>query len=250
MNFIKKLFKKEQKDPNHWSYHYYSKKTKFNNVSDNYFIKESTGQIIRITARDSLELIVYQDLGFNAEEIFDRKRKGNIIDDLGCWDNDITSEDIELWLDEFNKGNMDQAITYVCENRIEGVADDAEGYIALKKGLTNNNQNPEFINDKSDTAFDINKEYLKEHYREMMYVDDVPFPSFPCSAFVPEIDDIMVERIENEGRDSLYGHYRDGYFHEDGEDFIEESFRLLRIYLKKHPEHLGLLNNPEVLDKE
>ena len=84
----------------------------------------------------------------------------------------------------------------------------------------------------------------------MMYVDDVPFPSFPCSAFVPEIDDIIAERIENEGRDSLYGHYREGHFHEDGEDFIEESFRLLRIYLKKHPEHLGLLNNPEVLDKE
>ena len=72
MNFIKKLFKKEQKDPNQWVYHYNPKKTKFNNVSDNYFIKESTGQIIRVTARDSLELIVYQDLGFNPEEIFVR----------------------------------------------------------------------------------------------------------------------------------------------------------------------------------
>lgn len=132
MNFIKKLFKKE-KDPDQWIYHYNQKKTEFNNVSGNYFIKKSTGQILRVTARDALEIIVYQDLGFNAEEIFDRKRKGNIIDDLGCWDNDITSEDIKIWLDEFNKGNMDQAIVFVCENNIEKVPNDAEQYLKLKK---------------------------------------------------------------------------------------------------------------------
>ncbi|MDO5827288.1 MAG: hypothetical protein Q4Q19_03400 [Methanobrevibacter sp.] len=96
-------------------------------------------------------------------------------------------------------------------------------------------------------AFDINKEYLKKNYRQIIYADDVPFPSFPCSAFVPEIEDIMAERIEKEGRDSLYGRYRDGFFSREGEDFIDESFRLLRLYLIRHPEHLDLLNNPQAL---
>lgn len=27
-----------------------------------------------------------------------------------------------------------------------------------------------------EKLYDINKEYLKEHYREMMYVNDVPLP--------------------------------------------------------------------------
>ncbi|WP_304105234.1 hypothetical protein [Methanobrevibacter ruminantium] len=133
MNFIKKLFKKEQKDPNQWVYHYNPKKTKFNNVSDNYFIKESTGQIIRITARDALDMIVFQDMGYTPKRIFNICRKDHIFDNLGAWDNDIGIEDVVIWLDEFNKGNMDQAIFFICENQIEEIDDDPIEYIKLKK---------------------------------------------------------------------------------------------------------------------
>ncbi len=95
--------------------------------------------------------------------------------------------------------------------------------------------------------YDFNIDYLKKHYREMMSVDDVPLPLFPFNAFVPEMDTIMIDRINKEGRDSLYGRYRDGFFSREGENYIEESIRLLRLYLIRHPEHLDLLNNPQAL---
>lgn len=87
--------------------------------------------------------------------------------------------------------------------------------------------------------YDINKEYLKNHYREMMYVDDVPLPSFILENTVP---DVMIERIINEGRTSLYGKYRDGHFTQPGEDYIGESIRLFKLYLEKHPEFAGVVN--------
>ena len=96
--------------------------------------------------------------------------------------------------------------------------------------------------DSSKGLYDINEEYLKEHYREMMYVDDVPLPLFILEHIVPDMKNIMIERIINEGRTSLYGRYRDGHFTKSGENYIDESARLFKLYLEKHPEFAGVVN--------
>lgn len=88
----------------------------------------------------------------------------------------------------------------------------------------------------------INESYLKKHYREMMDVDDVPLPLGILDLIVPEIEGIMIEKVKEGDRNSVYVKYNDGFFSKPNENFLEESFRLLRLYIEKHPEHSELLS--------
>ena len=132
MNFIKKLFKKER-DPNQWEYCYNPEKSYYDDFSESYFIKRSSGEIIRIIAEDALDMVVFQDMGKTPKQIFEMGCKEHLFDELGAWDNDITVEDVKLWLDEFNKGNMDQAVREICDNHIEGMNRNADKYLSMKK---------------------------------------------------------------------------------------------------------------------
>lgn len=87
----------------------------------------------------------------------------------------------------------------------------------------------------------INEDYLKKHYREMMDVEDVPLPLGILDLIVPDMEKIMIEKVKNGNESSVYVQYNDGFFSNPNEDFIEESFRLLRLYVMKHPEHSELL---------
>ena len=75
----------------------------------------------------------------------------------------------------------------------------------------------------------------------MMDVEDVPLPLGILDLIVPEIEDVMIEKVRNGDRASVYVKYNDGFFSQPGEDFIDESFRLLKLYVENHPEHSELL---------
>ena len=92
-----------------------------------------------------------------------------------------------------------------------------------------------------ENSVQITEEYLKKHYREMMDVNDVPLPLGILDLIVPDIERIMIEKVKNGDDSSVYVKYNDGFFSKPHEDFIDESFRLLRLYVEKHPEHSDLL---------
>ncbi|MDO5824669.1 hypothetical protein [Methanobrevibacter sp.] len=87
----------------------------------------------------------------------------------------------------------------------------------------------------------INEDYLKKHYREMMNVNDVPLPLGILELIVPDIENIMIEKIKNGGKNSVYVKYNEGFFSKPNENFLDESFRLLKLYIEKHPEHSKLI---------
>ena len=90
--------------------------------------------------------------------------------------------------------------------------------------------------------YDINKEYLKEHYREMMNVDDVPLPLFILENTVPDMENVLHEFMDNEDMDGLYHRYRNGHFSKPDENYFYESYRLFKLYLQKHPEFGDVVN--------
>ena len=55
---------------------------------------------------------------------------------------------------------------------------------------------------------------------------------------------VMQERMENEGLDCVYHRYRNGHFSKPDEDYFQESYRLFKLYLRKHPEFGGVVNYP------
>lgn len=87
----------------------------------------------------------------------------------------------------------------------------------------------------------INEDYLKKHYREMMNVKDVPLPLGILDLIVPDMKNIMIEKVKNGDKNSVYVKYNDGFFSKPKENFLDESFRLLDLYIEKHPEHSELL---------
>ena len=88
----------------------------------------------------------------------------------------------------------------------------------------------------------INEDYLKKHYREMMDVDDVPLPLGILDVIVPDMVNVMIEKVKHGDESSVYVKYNNGVFNKPDEDFITESFRLLHLYIKKHPEHSELIS--------
>lgn len=88
----------------------------------------------------------------------------------------------------------------------------------------------------------INEDYLKKHYREMMDVDDVPLPLGILDLIVPDMENIMIEKVKKGDDSSVYVRYNNGFFSKPNENFIDESFRLLKLYIEKHPEHSDLVS--------
>lgn len=134
-NSIKKIFTKkdnsvtsEVTSPNQWAYHFVPEKSKYHDYSESYFIKPASGKILKLTADDILGIIVFQDLGFDAKKINESSGWGS-----SDYEDTITVEDIQLFLDEFNKGNMDEAIAFILDNEIEYCYDDKYDYYAMKK---------------------------------------------------------------------------------------------------------------------
>lgn len=120
LNSIKKKI-----NHNHqWEYHFNSKKSKYHDYEESYFKQPSTGKILRLTARDALGLISFQDDGWSAQKLFDEMEWGST-----NYQNTITVEDIQLFLDEYNQGNMNQAISFICDNTIEYNYSDKKDYL-------------------------------------------------------------------------------------------------------------------------
>ena len=87
----------------------------------------------------------------------------------------------------------------------------------------------------------INEEYLKKHYHEMMDVDDVPLPMGILDLIVPDMMEVMMKKVQEGDRSSVYVRYNDGFFSQPNESFFDESVRLLKLFIEKHPEHSELL---------
>lgn len=250
INQINNFFRKNKKDnsqllseitePNQWEYHFNPQKSKYHNYEESYFKQESTGKILRFTSSDVLDILVfYIDYRWDAQKLFNEFKFGDEI-----YEDSFTVDDIQLFLDEYEKGNFDQAITFICDNEIEyHKGFNKNDYLSeknkkIKKPHINEFNHDFYLNNKK---VKINEDYLKKHYHEMMDVDDVPLPLGILDLIVPEMQNYMIEKVKEGDRSSVYVKYNDGFFSQSGEDFLDESLRLLELYLEKHPEHSELI---------
>lgn len=134
INSIKKVFNiknevvSEVSNPNQWAYHFIPEKSKYHDYSESYFIKPSSGKILRLTSDNIFAIISFQDLGLNTKQICESCNWGS-----DGYKGNITVEDIQLFLDEFNKGHMDEVIAFILDNEIEYNYDDKNVYYDLKK---------------------------------------------------------------------------------------------------------------------
>ncbi len=131
LNSIKKVFnnnevKSKVDNPNHWEYHFNPKKSKYHDYEESYFKQPSTGKILRLTARDALGLISFHDDGWDAQKLFDELPFGST-----NYEDKISADDLQLFLDEYNQGNMNQAISFICDNKIEYNYSDKNDYLKL-----------------------------------------------------------------------------------------------------------------------
>lgn len=87
----------------------------------------------------------------------------------------------------------------------------------------------------------INEDYLKKHYHEMMEVNDVPLPLGILDLIVPDIENIIIEKVKKGDENFVHVKYNEGFFSKPNENYLDEFFRLLKLYIEKHPEHSELI---------
>lgn len=109
---------------NQWEYHFNPQKSKYHDYEESYFKQPSTGKILRLTARDALGLISFHDHGWDAQKLFDDMDWGST-----NYENTISVDDLQLFLDEYTKGHMNQAISFICDNKIEYNYSDKKDYL-------------------------------------------------------------------------------------------------------------------------
>lgn len=128
LNSIKKFFNNKDEvtskinNPIQWEYHFNPQKSKYHDYEESYFKQPKSGKIIKLAARDALSLISFHEEGWSHQKLYNELKNG-------FTNNNITVEDIQLFLDEYNKGNMNQAISFICDNTIEYNYSDKEDYL-------------------------------------------------------------------------------------------------------------------------
>lgn len=113
-------------DKNQWEYHFNPKKSKYHDYTESYFKHPTTGKILRFTAQDALVLISFHGHGWSPQKLFDEMPWGST-----GYEDSISVEDIQLFLEEYDIGNMNHAISFICDNTIEYNYANKEDYLKI-----------------------------------------------------------------------------------------------------------------------